>query len=308
MLQTVNNTYIAQPRRLFHCTIKIKIPANYDESVLERGFALLEDIDDSYNSYKEGSVFSRINANAGDWVAVDDNTAIMLQSVSKVSELTHGAYDVTIMPLLRLWGFYKADFLALPTQKQLQDAIQHVDYTQIQQQGLRAKIASGQEIITGSFIKAFAVDILVKQLKAEGVTHGVVNAGGSTIYAINKDCVVNLPHPFIKDAKCGSIKVNNACFSMSAAMSGAITINGEKYGHIINAKTGYPSRNIQSGVICKSAFLSDVLSTAIFSIDEENLEAVIASLKAHFDFEANVITQGGNVITTGYIPFKEIQL
>ncbi|MXN90477.1 FAD:protein FMN transferase [Flavobacterium sp. Sd200] len=312
MPQTANNTYLSQTRKLFHCNIRIKIPADCHESILERGFALLEYIDKQYNSYTEGSIFNNINTNAGHWTDIDENTAIMLQSISKISEICNGAYDITVMPLLRLWGFYNNGSSIVPLKEQLQKAISKVDHTKIKLDGLKVMIGKDQEIITGSFIKAFAVDVLVKQLIEEGVTNGVINAGGSTIYSINKGQYVprdiNLPHPFKKDEKLGNINISNASFSLSAAISGFITIDGKKYGHIINAKTGNPSANIQVGIICKSAFLSDVLSTALFSINEENFEAVTTELKAHFDFEAYLITQQGYIKATDYAPFKALKI
>ncbi|KOS08161.1 hypothetical protein AM493_01655 [Flavobacterium akiainvivens] len=307
MPQTASKTYISQTRRLFHCNFRIKIPAHHDEAIIERGFALLEYIDALYNSYTPGSVFHNINANAGRWADIDENTAIMLQSIAKISQATNGAYDITMMPLLKLWGFYRDGETSFPKSQHIQQALKNTDYTKIQLDGHKAMISSGQEIITGSFIKAFAVDVLAKQLKNEGVTNGVINAGGSTIYAVNSRNI-NLPHPFEDDEKCGRISIANACFSLSATMSGFITIDGKKYGHIINAKTGYPSENVQCGVICKSAFLSDVLSTALFAVQEDDFETVATELKHNFDFEAYLITQQRVVKTTGYEPFKVLSV
>lgn len=109
MLQKVHKQYIAQTHFLFHCHIKIKIPIEYGEEILDECFATYKAIDLKYNSYQKGSYFDQINKNAGQWVNVDEESIKMLKVILQVCELSNGTYDITCMPLLRLWGFYDPD-------------------------------------------------------------------------------------------------------------------------------------------------------------------------------------------------------
>ena len=99
--------YKVQVRFLFHSDIKIKIPESYDDSVFDRLFGILEDVNEKYNSYAENSYIDKINKNNGHFVKVNDETIKILSKVIHLSKIIGGEYDITIMPLIRLWGFYK---------------------------------------------------------------------------------------------------------------------------------------------------------------------------------------------------------
>lgn len=312
MPQTASNIYyISQVRRLFYCDIKIKIPATFSDDVLDEGFALMEYIDRIYNSYQPGSYISRVNKNAGEWVETDAVTTSTLKIVKAVSQLTDRAYDITAMPLLKLWGFYNSGGAALPNKAEIELALSGVNYNSIQTDGNKVKISKNQQIISGSFAKAMAVDVLISYLKGQGVTDAIINAGGSTIAAIGNtesNWSVNLPHPFIDGTKTAAIPLNNCCFSMSGSRNNFIEIDGKRYSHIINAKTGWPSANVQTGVLSKSALVSDILSTALFALNEKDFQPVVKSLKKLHDFDAYLITSEGSILTTGYNAFNAISL
>lgn len=126
--------------------------------------------------------------------------------------------------------------------------------------GNRVRIAKGQEIVTGSFIKAYAVDRLLEKMREMKITDAIVNAGGSTMAAVN-----NAAHPswqvgvdvpgtndplFVTD-------IANGVYSTSAQGDSFVEIGGKRYGHILNPQTGYPSSNKMVGVVTESAMLGD---------------------------------------------------
>jgi len=120
--------YKTQKRFLFHSHIRIKIPAAYPDAIFDELYAVLEEIDKKYNSYQPGSYIDRINRQAGQFVEVDDETVRILKEVITLSDFFDGSYDITIMPLIRLWGFYKDDVRRLPTPHEIEQ-IQHlIDY------------------------------------------------------------------------------------------------------------------------------------------------------------------------------------
>lgn len=296
MHQKASRLYISQSTFLFHCHIKVKIPVEYGQELLDRSFALLADIDKSYNAYVAGSSFDRINRAAGQWISVDEETIRLLQQAQQVSAATEGSYALAIMPLLRLWGFYDTiGFQKLPKQQDIQHVVDSMQKYRIEIEGLSIRINADMELMTGSFIKAYAVDKLVTFLRQEGVTAALINAGGSTIAAIN-DCEqpfwrIRLPHPHHADCPWEELLLCDESFSLSGNRDHTLLKDGKHYGHILNAKTGWPSTNWQTGVRCASAFWSDILSTALLTVAPQDYPRIRENLHCLHPFKDYFIAQ-----------------
>lgn len=270
--------YKVQVRFLFHSDIKIKIPEIYDDSVFDDLFGILEEVNKRYNSYSENSYIDKINKNSGHFVKVDIETVEILRKVIHLSKIIGGEYDITIMPLIRLWGFYKQNTV-LPCFEKIKKVKRLVDYKKIiiDKKRNRVKIGKNQEIITGSFIKAYAIEKMVEEMKKIGIKDAIVNAGGSSIIAIDEWGIIaenpedekevlrninGMPVRITKYEYSGNgdndlfeIKIKNMSYSTSNQKNTYLMINNEKYGHIISPKTGFPSQNKQVGVITENAFL-----------------------------------------------------
>lgn len=285
--QTATKQYLAQTREIFYCRCKIKIPLEAGEQLLDDCFEIMENIDRTYNSYQPGSYFDKINRNTESWVEVDDLTTGILWTLKTVSDLTNGVYDVTSMPLLKLWGFYKQHGKKIPSETEIRQVLKQVNYNLISIEGNNVRIEKGQELITGSFIKAVAVDQVVRFLKNNGVRDAIINAGGSTIFAMNKEqephWYIRIPDPFGDEEQ--RIRLDNTCFNLSGKTNNHILIDGKKYGHILNAEKGLPSDTEQVGIITDNAFIGDVLSTALFAVEKENFPLVVDKLQQHFSFD-----------------------
>lgn len=259
--------YKTQTRFLFHAHIKIKLPYECDEACFDRIYGVLESVDKHYNSYQPGSYIDIVNKQAGSWVEVDGETVALLKLVKRWAAFFHGAFDPTVMPLLRLWGFYKDEVRTVPSRQDIARALSKVDYRRIETDGLRVRIGKEQEIITGSFIKAYAVDKAVGELRRMGITDAIINAGGSTICAVN-----NKEHPAwdvnVRDTDTGkllfTLALGNRCYTTSSQERTFVDINGRHYGHILNPLTGYPSLNRHVGIVTEDCVDGDMLSTGLF--------------------------------------------
>lgn len=262
--------YKAQTRWLFHSHIKIKIPVFCDESLFDELYDVLENIDKRYNSYSADSYFDLINKNAGEFVEVDDETVNILKQIQFLSHFFDGRYDITVMPLIRLWGFYKAENARIPSLAEIDEAKQNVDYRKIDIVGNSVRIAENQEIITGSFIKAYAVDKLVDKMRSLNITDAVINAGGSTIGTVNNKVhpywTVKVTYPLDKARHLFDLSLSNSCYSTSAQSKTYVEINGKRYSHIIDPLTGFPSENKQVGIVTGNCFVGDVISTGLFNL------------------------------------------
>src|SRR5690606_28470873 len=257
MQVTANKLYVSATQKLFYCNFKIKTPNEAKASLLlKECFDFLHRVDQRYNSYQPGSFFWQINKNAGTWVPVDSSCIDMLNYTLKLSGITKGAYDISCMPLLRLWGFYDLHNLQIPTKDTIKETLKKVDYQQIEIKNGMVRIPKDFELITGSFIKSFAVDCLIDFLKTKGITDAIINAGGSTFFALNyaahPQWKVNIPFP-TNASQMMKIPLTNQAFSLSG------TIHNNR---IINGKSWH----------------ADVLSTALFCVGTEQHKHVIETL------------------------------
>ena len=311
--------YKVQVRFLFHSDIKIKIPEIYDDSIFDKLFGILEDIDDKYNSYSENSYINKINKNSGHFVKVNDETIKILSKIIHLSKIIGGEYDITIMPLIRLWGFYKQNPI-LPSLDKIKKVKRLVDYKKIiiDKKRNRVKIEKNQEIITGSFIKAYAIEKIVEEMKKIGIKDAIVNAGGSSIIAINEWGIIaenpeeereilrtekGMPIKITQNQYAGNdeyndlfeIKIKNKSFSTSNQKNTYLLINNEKYGHIISPKTGFPSQNKQVGIITKSAFFGDIISTGMYNQTPEKFYKIMGKLSEEMEISGFLIDKEGEI-------------
>ena len=310
--------YKVQVRFLFHSDIKIKIPEIYDDSVFDDLFGILEEVNKRYNSYSENSYIDKINKNSGHFVKVDIETVEILRKVIHLSKIIGGEYDITIMPLIRLWGFYKQNPV-LPYFEKIKKVKRLVDYKKIiiDKKRNRVKIGKNQEIITGSFIKAYAIEKMVEEMKKIGIKDAIVNTGGSSIIAIDEWGIIaenpedekevlrnvkGMPVRLTKYEYSGNgnndlfeIKIKNMSYSTSNQKNTYLMINNEKYGHIISPKTGFPSQNKQVGVITENAFFGDIVSTGLYNQTPEGFYEIMEKLSCEMEISGFLIDKSGKI-------------
>lgn len=310
--------YKVQVRFLFHSDIKIKIPEIYDDSVFDDLFGILEDVNKRYNSYSENSYIDKVNKNSGHFVKVDIETVEILRKIIHMSKIIGGEYDITIMPLIRLWGFYKQN-LVLPCFEKIKKVKRLVDYKKIviDRKRNRVRIGKNQEIITGSFIKAYAIEKMVEEMKKIGIKDAIVNAGGSSIIAIDEWGIIaenpedekevlrnvnGMPARITKYKYSGNgnndlfeIKIKNMSYSTSNQKNTYLIIDNEKYGHIISPKTDFPSQNKQVGVITENAFFGDIISTGLYNQTPEGFYEIMEKLSCEMEISGFLIDKSGKI-------------
>jgi len=283
--------YKVQVRFLFHSDIKIKIPEIYDDSVFDDLFGILEEVNKRYNSYSENSYIDKINKNSGHFVKVDIETVEILRKVIHLSKIIGGEYDITIMPLIRLWGFYKQNPV-LPCFEKIKKVKRLVDY------------------------KKIIIDKKRNRVKI-GIKDAIVNAGGSSIIAIDEWGIIaenpedekevlrninGMPVRITKYEYSGNgdndlfeIKIKNMSYSTSNQKNTYLMINNEKYGHIISPKTGFPSQNKQVGVITENAFFGDIISTGLYNQIPEGFYEIMEKLSCEMEISGFLIDKSGKI-------------
>ena len=283
--------YKVQVLFLFHSDIKIKIPEIYDDSVFDDLFGILEEVNKRYNSYSENSYIDKINKNSGHFVKVDIETVEILRKVIHLSKIIGGEYDITIMPLIRLWGFYKQNPV-LPCFEKIKKVKRLVDY------------------------KKIIIDKKRNRVKI-GIKDAIVNAGGSSIIAIDEWGIIaenpedekevlrninGMPVRITKYEYSGNgdndlfeIKIKNMSYSTSNQKNTYLMINNEKYGNIISPKTGFPSQNKQVGVITENAFFGDIISTGLYNQTPEGFYEIMEKLSCEMEISGFLIDKSGKI-------------
>lgn len=321
--------YKVQTRFLFHTNIKIKIPDSFENKVFDELFEILENVNKNYNSYSKNSYIDKINKNNGKFVQVNEETVNLLEKVVHFSEIMNGEYDITIMPLIKLWGFYKENSDKIPENLEIKKIKKLVDYKKIiiDKKNLKVKIDKSQEIITGSFIKAYVIDRAIKKMKELKIDDAIINAGGSSIVAINGwGIIVENPEPekkllknddgkilkITKEKYEGNdeyndlfeIEIKDLTYSTSNQVNTFLEIDGEKYGHIISPKTGFPAKNKQIGIITENAFFGDMISTGLYNQTPKNFHEIIKKLSKEIKIEGYLIDENGEIhYTDGFLEY-----
>ncbi|MGL4787982.1 MAG: FAD:protein FMN transferase, partial [Cetobacterium sp.] len=167
-------------RFAFGTFFKISIFSNDEKKAkqsIESAFVEIERIDSKYNSKVKGSLTDNLNTLKKE--TFDAEGILLLNEVNKAYELSSGKYDITMEPLMTVWGFSEEvpPRDSVPTKKELEEAASNVDFSQIEVIGNEIVInKDGVKIDTGSFLKGYAVKKAGEKLREAGVESGFISA------------------------------------------------------------------------------------------------------------------------------------
>lgn len=247
----------------------------------------------------------RIDAANGDYVIVAHETAEMLQTAKHVSALTQGAFDVTVGPLVKLWGF-ETEQPAVPSDEAIAAACALVDYKALAINDTSVRLAPGMCVSLGGIGKGAAADRMCEILHAHGVDGAMLSLGGNVQTIGTRpngaDWRIAVQDPASADRVVGVIEAHDAAVVTSGAYQRGFTEDGVYYHHILDPKTGRPSDSglISATAVAESGAFSDALSTALFVLGEEK---ALALYRAENSFEMILVTADGRVLYTEGLSF-----
>lgn len=224
-----------------------------------------------YTRFRDDSLVGRINLEAGrGWVEIDDDASRMFDLAGQISSMTGGALDASSLPLIRLWN-YKAEHPEIPDDRAIALAVSLTGWTKVQREPNRIRLPEhGMGIDLGGFGKEYAVDAVAEVALSLGVSNVLVDFGRD-IRAIGRPIDAPAWRVGIEDPrKPGTWWCSIAASGSGIATSGdyirGFTINGKRYGHIIDPRTGWPVANetLAATVIASSCLEAGVLSTTAF--------------------------------------------
>jgi thiamine biosynthesis lipoprotein len=313
---------VVRSRPMLHTLVEIKAWGPGAGQAIEEAFAEMERVNRLLNNYDPQSEVSAINRAAGDGpVRIGGETMEALTLAVQYGDITGGALDITIGPLLRLWGFGK-DEVGLegkdPDPASLAQARALVNYRALELSRHRswkgtirrsARLAAkGMWIDVGSFSKGYVADKAVAVLKRRHIENALVIAGGTVCGRGAKPdgslWQVGVQHPRDPNRILTAVALNNCSISTSGDYENFYLKNGRRRGHIIDPRTGAPVSLMQSvSVIAPDGATSDLLDTPLFVLGPEQGMAVARRLKG---IEVLMVAEGGQVVYTEGWPQKNI--
>tara|TARA_Y100000385_G_scaffold68774_1_gene68814 strand:- start:10495 stop:11490 length:996 start_codon:yes stop_codon:yes gene_type:complete len=224
------------------------------------------------SSWDETSQTSLINQNAGiKPVSVDEELFNLIKRSIQISKLTAGAFDISYASMDVIWKF-DGSLKVLPTVKNIEKAISKVGFQNIilnEKDSSVFLVDKGMKIGFGGIGKGYAADRAKDLLKSMGIRGGIINASGDMStwgkQPTGQDWSVGIKNPLNKNKVFIMLPIFNKAVVTSGNYEKFVMINGDRYSHIIDPRTGYPSKGIVSAsIFTSSAELADALATSIF--------------------------------------------
>ena len=254
--------------------------------VVEQVFEELDRLDEQMSNYKPESELSAINREAPSHpVVVEPGLFHLLEISVHRSEQTDGAFDITVGPLMKLWGFFRGRG-RLPTKAEIAQVLERVGYQHLKLDAERRTIRfdePGVEIDLGGIAKGYAVDRAVDILRSNGITSALVSSGTSSIYALGSPpgahgWKITLRDPYDARKPADVIHLQNYSLSTSGSYERFFEIGGKNYCHIMNPHTGWPVQGMLSAaVLAATGTDTDGRSAGCFVMGVERTRKYLAT-------------------------------
>ena len=256
---------------LFDTVISVQIFDSVDEDVLKGCEKLCKKYDSMFSNKIEDSEISRINSAGGNPVEVSKETIKLIKKGIYYSEMSDGAFDITIAPVSSLWDF-KAETPSVPSPEAIAEAVSHVNYENIIIRDNTVKLADPQAgIDLGAIAKGYIADRIKDYLEEEGVRHDMINLGGNVLAMGSKldgsDYNIGIQKPFDETGEpITSVKISDKSVVTSGIYQRYFKADGKIYHHILDPNTGYPCENnlYSVTILTDSSLTADALSTTCF--------------------------------------------
>lgn len=235
---------------------------------------ILDNINLSMSTYLPDSELSKLNQNkTGHWQIISDDLFYIIEQANKISTLTDGAFDITVGPLVNLWGFGPSPLTGnIPEQTLLDSVRQHTGFEKLQLDKKTNSILKSDPDIyidLSGIAKGFAVDRIAMYLEKKKIEHYLIEIGGELIAkghnveAITWQVGIEKANPLERTVQ-QIISLNNIAMATSGDYRHFFEKDGIRYSHTINPVTGKPVNHKLASVtvLDKSTMTADALATA----------------------------------------------
>lgn len=276
------------------------------EEALSASLEEIQRLDDLLSVGNPDSEIAKLNTQGSGTISED--TATMVEQALKLTETTGGAFDITVYPLMELWGFTTGAF-AVPNQAELTKLLKNVgsDRLEYDPESSTLTLGDGQGIDLGGIAKGFTSDRMMEILEAHDLISGVVSLGGNVqCYGTKPDgtpwrCGIKNPlKPDDSDSYLGVLEVEGKAVITSGAYERYFEdeTTGKTYHHILDPANGYPADQglLSVTIVSEKGILADGLSTACYVMGLE--EAIDYWRNNGQDFDLILMTEDQEVYLT----------
>ncbi|MEY4383419.1 MAG: hypothetical protein RI995_961 [Bacteroidota bacterium] len=284
------------------------------EQALSLAVDEIKRIESLLSTYQDSSIINKINRKAGvEAIEVPEEVFQLIQRAQKISKLTDGAFDLTYGSLDKDFWNFNQQMTKLPNPSKAKAAVSLINYQHIELNANERSVylnKKGVRIGFGGIGKGYAADRAKKVLLDEGFENGLVNASGD-LCAWGKDekgedWQIALSNPDAPLEVLAQIPIRNYAVATSGTYEKFVWIDGVKYSHTINPKTGYPVRGIKSvTVIAPYAELADALTTPVTVM---GAEAGVHLLNQLQGIAGIMVTDNNQIVATKNLNTKEFIL
>jgi thiamine biosynthesis lipoprotein len=250
-----------------------------------------------YSRFLPESIIGQINARgAGDWMELDEETDELLSLCDAMHRLTRGVFDPAALPLLRVWD-WKAHPPRIPSESEILAAREICGWEKVQRRGRAIRLPMhGMGMDLGGIGKEFAVDRVLELAREMGISDMMIDIGQDIRcggHPPGKDAwYIGLEEPDRAGECWTAVRLTDHAVATSGDYLRSFTIDGKRYGHILDPRTGMPVRNScqSASVIAPTCVMAGILSTAAFILgadegltlirQQEGIEACITTQNA----------------------------
>lgn len=248
------------------------------DSAVEDALNEVQRLDDLLSNYKPSSEWSKVNREAYRGpVQVSDELFSLLDRCVNYSQRSEGAFDITVGPLMKLWGFYKGQG-RIPHRSEIRTVLGRIGWQAIRLDAASKTVQFQRpvEIDPGGIGKGYAVDRMAAILRDRGITSGIISAGRSSIYGIGvppsepRGWRVEVPNPKNPRENFAEVFLRNESMSTSGSTEKFFTVGGRTYTHIMDPRTGTPATGmLQVSVVAPRTIDSEAWTKPYFVLGRE---------------------------------------
>jgi len=239
------------------------------DSAIDAAFKEIDRIEELFSPTKSGSITWKINHSSNNDLKVDKEIFGLLLKCDKFWKMTGGALDVSLGSLIEVWDFDEAH-PDIPLKSDLDDALNRAGWKNLElKEENTIHRREGLILNFGAVAKGYAVDKAVEILKKFGINDLLVNAGGE-IRELGNEWIIGIQHPRKRNEFIEKLNINHRAVATSGDYEQYFEKNGERFHHILDPTSGYPSKSCQSvTVIADDALTADALATGVFVLGWE---------------------------------------
>lgn len=281
-------TSISDSQFKFNTIMTITLYGYNDTAIFNDIWAEIDRMEQSFSANIESSDVTKFNQNPStEPIPMPEEIVMMVDHAKPYSDKTSGGFDLTIEPVVQLWGI-STDHPRVPAQAELDAALLHVNYQNViadTKNNTLQKLDPNVHIDLGGIAKGYTADFLKAFIAEKGIDRAIINLGGN-IYAVGskaKDTPwnVGIQNPFEPNGDVvGILKTSDKSVVTSGSYERNFEQDGKFYHHILNTETGYPVENelISVSIVSDKSLDGDILSTSTFSLGLDEGRALIDSL------------------------------